>query len=481
MLKKILFASPTFWATTHSAFEQAFWIALFALQAPLLGPHAFGLITLAMVLVGFCEFVFVTVASEALISLNEIEDRHFDTMLTVTILASLVAGAAIFFGADYYGRLMKDAELARVLQWMAILPLVSAFCSAPTAAAQRRMQFRALAQRSIVSLIAGGSVGLALTLAGTGVWALVWQALVQRIVGAITLWLCVPLRPRLGISPRHFRDLRGFAAKMAASRIMNWVQAPLSRLILGFYLGTIDLGIFSLAARLNNVLVQVALGPRIAVARVAFRRFKADPSGLEPEARRLFLITSVCCFPLFIGGAAILPILFHLWLGPEWNGSVKPAQFMLLMGVPTVTFYCTTALLLSLNHQATEAFISTCQTISVVLVVAAAVPFGLTAVTAAIALRQLVMLPLPVILLHRQCKLSMQTILLTQLPALLASAAMGAAVLLLGPSLESRLGNATSMMLLLVGSVFFYGSLIALMLPGPAGRAAQQLTRLLHG
>src|SRR5262249_38476311 len=99
MLKKISLASPTFWATTHSAFEQAFWIALFALQAPLLGPHAFGLVALAMVLVGFCEFVFVTVASEALVSLNEIEDRHFDTMLTVTILASLVAAAAIFFGA----------------------------------------------------------------------------------------------------------------------------------------------------------------------------------------------------------------------------------------------------------------------------------------------------------------------------------------------------------------------------------------------
>jgi len=49
MPKRLSLSSPTFWATTNSIFEQVFWIALFALQAPLLGPRAFGLIALAAV------------------------------------------------------------------------------------------------------------------------------------------------------------------------------------------------------------------------------------------------------------------------------------------------------------------------------------------------------------------------------------------------------------------------------------------------
>jgi PST family polysaccharide transporter len=480
MRKRIPLLSPTFWATSHSVFEQAFWIALFALQAPMLGPHAFGVMALAMVFVGFCEFVFVNVASESLVSLNEVDDRHFDTMLTVTVIASVAAAGIIFTGASVYRHLFQDAELAKVLQWMAVLPVVSALSSAPTAMAQRQMQFRALAQRSIVSLIAGGGVGLMLTLTGAGVWALVWQAIVQRVVGTIALWLFVPLPFRLALSSSHFSDLRGFATKMALSRIMNWSQGPLSRLILGLYLGSTDLGIFSLATRLNNILVQVALAPRIGVARVELRRFKVDPRGLEAAARRLFLVTSLVCFPLFIGGAAIVPTLFHLWLGPEWSGSIGPSQLMILMGVPSITFYCATSLLLALNHQASEAFISTCQTVSISLLVLVTAPFGLIAVTAAIVLRQFALLPLPVLLMHRKCGLSVRTIILPQLPALLAALAMGLLVRLLTPTLEAEMGSAAALAALVGGGAALYTSLVALMLPDLTGQIAQHLMRMPH-
>jgi len=47
------------------------------------------------------------------------------------------------------------------------------------------MQFRPLAIRTIVSLMAGGIVGVALTLLNYGVWALIWQVITQKGLAAV--------------------------------------------------------------------------------------------------------------------------------------------------------------------------------------------------------------------------------------------------------------------------------------------------------
>jgi O-antigen/teichoic acid export membrane protein len=62
--------SPTYWVTAQNIFKQGFSIALFAIQAPMLGPRAFGLFALVMVFVFFCEQVMEVPSTEALVSVK---------------------------------------------------------------------------------------------------------------------------------------------------------------------------------------------------------------------------------------------------------------------------------------------------------------------------------------------------------------------------------------------------------------------------
>jgi len=476
-LKKQLRLTPTTWVTIQTVFEQAFGVVLFAVQAAALGPHAFGLFSLVMVFIGFCEFVLGIAASEALISIPNIEDLHFHTMTTATVLLSVLLGAGVFIGADAIARAFGEAELAPVLRWMSALPLISAFCAAPIAASKREMRFRPIAVRSIAGLTIGGSVGLTMALLGAGVWSLVAQAMVQRTVSAIILWAAVRLRPQISFSTRHFVELQRFAAPVMLSRTMNWASGQLPRLVLGFYLGATELGLFSLAARLSDILVQVALEPKTSVARVDLRRFADDPEGLEQAMHKLFLQMSVFCFPLCVGGAAVVPTLFHAWLDPHWFGGILIAQMLMLMGVPCITLYCATAVLLAMNRQKWEAFISTVQTSTTLLAAISFAPFGLIAASAAIALRPLLLLPLPVLLMHRVCKLPVRLILRTQAPALTASVLMGAAVWLLGPHLEHLFGDTVALILLILSGAAIYALVIALLLPAFSGRLVRKLTQ----
>ena len=172
-------------------------------------------------------------------------------------------------------------------------------------------------------------------------WALVWQALVQRLVAVVVLWSVVrmPLRPSL--SARHGRDLAGFVAPILWSSVMNWGAGQLPRLFLGIYLGPADLGLFTTAGRFNAIVKQVAMLPKAFVARVDLRRFAIDSAAMARAARRVFLQIGLLGFPICFGGAAVMPTLFHAWLDARWYDAILPSQIMLLGCVPYVTFFGT--------------------------------------------------------------------------------------------------------------------------------------------
>jgi O-antigen/teichoic acid export membrane protein len=464
-LKRLAKLSPTSWLTTKTVFAQVFALLLFAIQAPLLGPRAFGLVSIVMVFIGFCESVLCEAAADALISVRDIQPRHFETMTAANVLVSLACGAVVFFGAAAYASLFHDAELVPILRWMSVLPVISALAAAPTAAAKRDMQFQHLALRSIVSTVAGGAVGLILTVSGAGVWALVWQAIATRVVAAWVLWWSVPLSLRFGLSRRHFADLIAFAAPTLLSRTMMWVTSGMPRFVLGVYWGPADLGLFSLACRLGDILTEVTLVPRYAVARVELRRYALDREGLNDAVARLLRQMSMYCLPLCAGGAAAAPTLFHAWLDPRWYGGIAAAQLTFLMCMASTTHYSIGAALLALNHQRSEALTPTIQTFLTMLIVPVAAPFGVTCVAAALAARPLVLLPLPAILLRRKCGVPVRTIAQAQIPILMAASVMGVLVVLLRLMLEPRLSSLATLAILVLAGAGLYALLGSMWVP----------------
>jgi len=457
--------SPTSWLTAKNLFSQAFAILVFAVQAPILGPRAFGLISIVMVFIGFCEVVLAEAISESLISIRQVETSHFDTVNTVIVLGSIVFGGIVYAGAETAAHIFGDAELAPILRWMSILPLVSSMAAAPAAMAKRDMLFQTLALRGMASLLVGGTIGLILTLLGYGVWALVWQALFTRLISTIVLWMAVPLRLRFRFSRARLSDLMTFALPTLLSRSMNWGTGQFPRFIFGLYWGATELGLFGLGARLCDILLELTLVPRYAAARVELRRFATDPVGLNEAAGRLFFNMTLFAFPLCVGGAAIAPDLFHAWLDARWYGGIVPASMMMLMCAPFVTHYCAGAILLAMNRQSSEARMSIAQTVVTLIVTLLFAPLGLIPATAAFAARPLLLLPVPAKLLMSQCGIAGRTIFEAQRPALIAACLMGIGVTGLRIALERHVSSVVLLPVLVVTGATIYCVMISILRP----------------
>src|SRR5579859_5252587 len=108
--------SPSLWVTVEKLSQQVVWLILFAILAPILGPRPYGLFAIVMVLVGFCEFVTVEAAAEALIGVESLDPQHIKTATTGNLIVAVLAGIAVFLMAPAVADAFGDAELVALFR-----------------------------------------------------------------------------------------------------------------------------------------------------------------------------------------------------------------------------------------------------------------------------------------------------------------------------------------------------------------------------
>lgn len=418
--------SPVTWVTAEKITQQVLWLILFAILAPILGPRPYGVFSIVMVFIGFCEFVLGETMIEVLVTMTRFEPTHVATANLAAGVMALSLGAVLACLAPGIGALFHDGDIARLMWALTTLPILSLLSAAPIAALRRNMQFKRLAVRSIVSLMIGGVAGIVLALGGAGVWALAVQVLAQRFAEVFIAWMAVPFRFQLGWSVRHFNEMRPVGANIVSARATMFINGQLPRLILGYLLGPTQVGFFTLANRFLDIIVYTMIFPRVAVGRIELRSLQAGSREFERRFGKMTQDVALVAFPLLLGAAAVMPDLYRLWLDQRWLDGVLPAQLLLLGGVPLAIFYCADAAFLSANQSGQLKRTATIQAVTTALAVLCSAPFGLNPACFVLAVRSWLLLPLYLSLLGHSCRLPTSTVLLRPLRSLTGAVLMAA-------------------------------------------------------
>lgn len=434
--------SSVSWVTVEKITQQVLWLALFSILAPILGPGPYGVFSIVMVFVGFCELVLGDGMVEVLLTLARFEPAHAAATNLLAGLAAAGLGLVLFGIAPAIGELFRDDDI-RLLMWaLAPLPLLSFLSAAPIATLKRGMQFRRLALRSTAGLLLGGAAGIGLALSGGGVWALALQVVVQRLAEVAIAWTSVPLRFEIAWSRRHFAEMRPIAVNVFTARMMMYASGQAPRLVLGYVLGPVQLGLFTLAGRFLDIILFTMVFPRIAVARIELMKLPAGGRDFVRRFAAMVRDVALVASPLLLGAAAVMPELYRIWLDPRWLPGVVPAQLLLLSGPPLALVYCFDAAFLAARLPAMFRRASTIQAVTTVATILLAAPFGLNAACLALLIRSWAMLPLYVAWLRRKCGVAAAAYLPQPLRFLAGAALMAAALYLSGwrpPALDERL------------------------------------------
>lgn len=292
--------------------------AVYLALARVLAPEAFGLVALAGVVVAFLQ-IFVTQSfGVALVQRKDLTDTHLDTGFWISLASGSGLFGLLWLLAGPIARAAGQPEIAPVLVWLALSLPINALANVPTAVLMRDMRFKPLALRSTASVIVGGIAGVAMAIAGFGVWSLVGQQLVGAAVGVAALWTATDWRPGRNVSRACFNDLAGFSAGVLGNNILWFFSQRLDHLIIGVGLGPVALGVYFIAFRLVSLVLDLLTSPLQSVALPWFSQKQDDRPGLRAAYTRGTRLASLSMFPLFVGLWAVGDIVTPLVFGAKW-------------------------------------------------------------------------------------------------------------------------------------------------------------------
>lgn len=303
--------------------------------AHLLNPHEFGLAGMALVFVGIGAVFGDLALSAALIQRSALREEDRSTAFWTNVAAGsflMCLGIGISpFVADFFGR----PSVQPLFAVTSVIFLLWSLSSTQNALLTREMNFRGLEIRGIASALAGAAAAVTLAVAGAGAWAIVGQALVQAGTSLALLWTLSPWRPTFTYSKASLRSLGSYSSKTMASQILGYLVNNVDNLLVGRFLGSVALGIYSVAYNAMFLPVSRISQPIQQVLFSAFSKLQSEPKRLAEAWARGNQVISAVNVPAFLGMAVVAPDFVPVVLGHKWHAAVPVLQFLSLAGVGT--------------------------------------------------------------------------------------------------------------------------------------------------
>ena len=198
----------------------------------------------------------------ALIQRPAIDERDRSTVFwtaagigaLLTVLGIACSGlVADFFGEEQVQELFAVSSLCFVVVSLSV---------AHRALLARKLAYRSLEIREMVSIVAGGVVAVGVALAGFGPWAVILNFVTSTLVSTVLLWLLLDWRPRATFSRESARNLGGFSGRIFSASVLSWGDQNVDKALIGRFVGAEALGPYSHCIR-GHAPAAVDAGPPV--------------------------------------------------------------------------------------------------------------------------------------------------------------------------------------------------------------------------
>ena len=249
------FSHQAIWNYAIFALSKSTTLIMTVVLARLLGPSDFGLFALALLVLTFFDYVRDLGVAVALIQREGKWADIAPTGLTLTVGFGFLIGIGALLAAPLAGVAFGDDQLTPLVRVLAIGLFISALSVLPMAALRRRLDYRSRLVPEFVGAITKAGVAIGLAAAGHGVWSLVWAQLASSLVTTAIYWIVSRSRLRFGLDRSLARELILFGLPVTAVAFLSFVVINTPTAAIGRELGAEQLGFYSLAYRLPELLV----------------------------------------------------------------------------------------------------------------------------------------------------------------------------------------------------------------------------------
>jgi lipopolysaccharide exporter len=389
----------------------------------LLTPDDFGVVAMAMVIVGLLEVFTHTSVDLALIRDRDPSREHYDTAWTLEIVQAIALAIVLVLVAPWSARFFEDERVTLVIYALALRAVLGSFENIGVVAFRRDLEFTKEFWFGVSKKMAMVGLTIIAAFALQSYWALVFGLVVGRCADVVISFRLHPYRPRLCFSKTA--ELWGFSKWLLAGRVGDMVKRKLDELVIGGELGTTTMGNYFVAADVATAPTEEIVGP---MSRGIYPVY-SHLLDARPQLIDSFLLvlssTTYLCVPLGMGLSAIAPNLVPLVLGDQWLAAIQLIEYLGICGIAMALVMTVEPLLVATGRARVFASFQWLQLLILApALIYAGKALGVVAVAAAKTVILTLSLPIWFYVVSRAELISARRMLGAVLPALLAGITM---------------------------------------------------------
>ena len=427
------------------------------LLARLLSPANFGVVAAGLTVISFLEVGLSLGVSSALIyEQEEGFTARVHTTFILNVAMAVVLTVAMFVSAPVIARFFHVSGDVNIFRALSFYLLIHGVGQTNDCILQRDLQFKKRALADLIKSITRASVSVGLALWGAGAWSIVLGFLAAELADVISQWVMVRYRPRAIFVPSAVPSLLKFGVSVVALDALGEVGINSDYLAVGNRLGPTELGFYTMAFRLPELMLNSVYWVFSTVAFPVFSKSRTyGDDTLRSTMLRALGLATLIGFPVGVGLAVVSRDAVTVLFGPKWEHSI-PAMTVLCLasGVASIG-YGSGDVFKSIGRPGTLLAINLPATTLVVIGFFVAAPHGIFAVACVHLVYNILYATARLVLANHYLHSRMRDALRAMIPAI--SAATGIAVFALPVRLVTSPGLA---------------SLLAIIAAGVAGAAA---------
>ncbi len=453
-LKKRL-GSSTAWMSLAASGNSVISFIIFIVLSRILTPSDIGLVAFALIVVEIGKIIVNGGFSQAVIQKAEWDDGYASTCFYLNILFSIIVTlAVIFIAAPLIGHYYQ-AQAEPIVKILSIIFFMDGIKAVHEGKLKREFAFKVIALRSILAGLIPGAVGIYLALNNFGVWALVWQQLLNQIVVTALTVTTAKWMPQFIFSFPQAKQLISFSSPLMLSQLIGNISSKIFELLVGIIMGPAALGFYRVGGRALYILQDIALKPFEHTALSALARI----NGLSQQALatvRMIRISSYLIFPIFFGAAGVAAEFITLAFGEKWAESGNIMTILAIGIAPVIVNLHINAALMASAHSRYVLLLAVSALIINCIAGALTVPLGLVATAYGFTIRSYLILGIYLFIFKYVFNKSIIDMLKTLAPTIFASSCMFSVVMISKPFLESHLPAAVHILLLCIIGALIY-------------------------
>jgi O-antigen/teichoic acid export membrane protein len=249
-----------------------------AILARLILPDQFGLVGMALVVIGFLNIFKDLGTSSALIQRERLSSELLSSIFWINVLFGLFAMLLTAILAPLVADFYQEPQVTSILRGFSIIFPISGLSILHQSLLQRDQDFNKLGRIEIGAALVGSIVGISAALLGSGAWSLVYQSLAVTLMTTSLLWVMTPWRPNLYFSIEEVKSISNYSLNLVGFSIFNYFARNTDYILIGKFLGSEPLGYYTLAYQIMLYPVQIVSQ---IISRVMFPAYARIQDNLE--------------------------------------------------------------------------------------------------------------------------------------------------------------------------------------------------------